>query len=117
MPRYSLLWLLLAVLATPAVGQNPQATETYGSGQPGLQARQLQAQSGRTADTGIGEVGERQTKDTSAANIAPMGRVENRLSNRIHGRYNNRLDRFQYPDVTGSAAFTAAEKETRKPNQ
>lgn len=48
---------------------------------------------GRTAETGAGEVGQRQETDQVAPNIESMGRINNRIQNRVENRLDSRIDR------------------------
>lgn len=51
-------------------------------------------QNARTSDTGIGQVGQRQTRQDAAreAGIEPMARINNRIRNRVESRLRTRLD-------------------------
>ncbi len=64
---------------------------------------------GRTAQTGVGEVGQRQDVQDAAANIEPLGRVGNRVQNRIENRIRNRIDRTYDPTANATSPFERAE--------
>lgn len=59
---------------------------------------------GRTAQTSVGEVGQRRTSANSGLRTEPTGRVKSRIQNRVQNRVNNRIDRNYDPrnDVTSS---------------
>lgn len=50
-------------------------------------------QVGRTADSAVGEVGQRKTRADPATGIQPMARIDNRIQNRVQSRIRNRIDR------------------------
>lgn len=60
-------------------------------------------QSARTADTGIGEVGQRQTGSEPAVLQQPLGRITSRINTRIENRIRNRIDRNYDPTQSSEA--------------
>ncbi len=68
----------------------------------------------RTADTGAGEIGQRQTRSKAAPNIEPLGRINNRIEARVQNRLRNRLDRNYDPTANATAPFERAEDRLRK---
>ena len=60
-------------------------------------------QSARTADTGIGEVGQRQTGSETAVLQQPLNRIASRINNRIENRIRNRIDRNYDPTQSSEA--------------
>nr|WP_294811025.1 hypothetical protein [uncultured Sphingomonas sp.] len=71
---------------------------------------------GRTADTSIGQVGQRQTRGEAARGIAPAGRISNRIQNRVQSRIRNRIDRTYDPRSNANSPFAIAEEQTRTPS-
>lgn len=67
----------------------------------------------RTADTGVGEVGQRQKFEDDFANIKPLGRIENRIRNRVENRIRNRIDRDYEPTANATSPFEKAEERNR----
>lgn len=65
-------------------------------------------QAGSTADTGIGEVGQRLDGATPPRRASPLLRIQNRVENRIR----NRIDRNYDPTVNATAPFQRAEGRT-----
>ncbi len=70
----------------------------------------------RTADVGVGEVGQRQTKENAAVNIYPTGRIENRIENRVQNRIRNRIDRTYDPTANATSPFERAENNISSAN-
>lgn len=93
--RLTLPACLLVCLAAPAKTQN-LPLDTNSSSWSNTAPAETQSDGledlGRTADTGIGGVGER---TSILAN--PMGRINSRISNRIENRIRNRVDRDYNP--------------------
>lgn len=117
-----LLFALLAVAMLPATQQMTSAaadsSEQNGE-QPAVQPQQLNTpiqtnQTGRTAQSSAGQVGERQTRDTTAqAGIKPMARIENRIQNRVQNRLRSRIDRSYDPKSNTTNPFAVAEDQAR----
>src|SRR3546814_16322619 len=78
------------------------------------QAQEM-ARSGQVADSAVGQVGQRQTAENSQANIEPMGRLNNRIPNRVQTRIRNQIDPTYNPHTTEISPFQfAAEKKNRE---
>ncbi len=115
-------WALLGTatalmgLAVPAAAQEvpaPEpAEETEDVEQADTQNEALQ-RTARTADTGIGEVGRRQTAQDSPAMMEPLGRLNSRINNRIQNRIRNRIDRNYDPTANATSPFEIADSQTR----
>lgn len=69
-------------------------------------------QSGRVAESAVGQVGQRRTAGMDG-NIVPMGRIDSRIQNRIQSRLQTRIDRDYNPQFNTSTPFGAAEDRTR----
>lgn len=65
---------------------------------------------GRTAETGIGEIGRR---TSGTGNVNPMGRLNSRIENRIENRLRTRIDRNYDPLESVSSPFDKAAREVR----
>ena len=88
------LSLLLLALTTPATAQERSG--------------------GRTAETSIGEVGQRQRMDEVAPNLEPMVRIPSRIQNRVQSRIRSRLDRYYDPQANAASPFEVAGEQGRK---
>jgi hypothetical protein len=64
-----------------------------------------------TADTGAGEVGQRQMQDSVRE---PLGRLDSRIQNRIQNRIRNRVDRNYDPTANATSPFKEAEDQARE---
>jgi len=72
---------------------------------------------GRTAETGAGEVGQRQTVRDLGAIARPVRRVENRIQNRVQSRLRNRIDRYYDPTANAQKPFEVASDQARQADQ
>lgn len=88
------LSLLLLTLATPVSAQERSG--------------------GRTAETSVGEVGQRQRRDEAAPHLKPMVRIPSRIQNRVQSRIHNRLDRYYDPQSNAASPFEVAGEQGRK---
>lgn len=109
-----LVAMLLISLAMPAAAQSlpidPTAPNLIGQPPATMQDEGLE-DIGRTADTGIGEVGER---TAGVINREPLGRLEARIYNRVQNRIRNRIDRSYDPMANANSPFERADQQTRK---
>lgn len=109
----------LAILAaTPAFAQSDPRGRTAEEEQQQPPQQQLRppdrpTQSGRTADTSVGQVGQRQGWATTTVVRNPMQRIASRIQNRVESRIRNRIDRNYDPQANARTPFAAAEQETR----
>lgn len=90
-------------LLTPRPGSTPEA-QTQNQGL---------REAGRTAQTGSGRVGERQSAREVARSIAPLGRISNRVQNRVQTRVANRIDENYDPVASTRSPFETAEERAR----
>lgn len=115
--------LLLSGLAVPTAAQEappePEgerveqtATQNEDLQQAATQNEGLQ-QSARTADTGIGEVGQRQNVRDGAALQEPLDRIASRINNRVQNRLRNRIDRNYDPTANATSPYLNADSQTR----
>lgn len=65
---------------------------------------------GRTADTGVGDVGQRQIQRGTPEAVSTLGRINNRVENRVQNRIRNRIDRNYDPTANATAPFERAER-------
>jgi hypothetical protein len=72
-----------------------------------------QIQGGRVADSTVGKVGQRQTRDAAASIVVPTGRIDGRIPSRIQSRIRNRIDRFYSPQANAASPFTVAQDQAR----
>lgn len=121
-----LIGLGFALASTPNVAQarTLQSATSDANSQDGEQPVVQQRQqtpletnpSGRTARSSIGQVGQRQTRDTAAdqAGIKPMARIASRVQNRVQNRIQNRIDRHYSPQASATDPFAVAEDQARE---
>jgi len=69
---------------------------------------------GRVADSAVGQVGQRRTREQSVAGIEPTGRIVKRIQNRVQSRLRNRIDRNYDPQVNSTDPFAIAERQVRR---
>lgn len=67
----------------------------------------------RTADSAVGEVGQRQTVKNDASNIEVPRRTSNRIESRIENRIQNRIDRNYSVLNNASSQLKQAENQAR----
>jgi len=119
-----LIGLSLALATEPAAAQVRSSGATSAANgqdneQPIVQQRQptpLEANpSGRTARSSVGQVGQRQSRDTAAqqTGVKPMARIANRVQNRVQSRIRNRIDRNYHPQANATDPFVVAEDQVR----
>ena len=112
--------VMLLGLAAPAAAQGVPLAPQTGSEEP-AQADTRQAnnqneglvEAARTADTGIGEVGRRQTARDGPVMREPLDRIDSRINNRVQNRIRNRIDRYYDPTANAMSPFERAERETQ----
>lgn len=122
----SLVGIGALVVAMPAVAQvrSAQSTASATDGQDDeqsvVQQQQTQPpldtnQNGRTARSSVGQVGQRQTRDSAGeqAGIKPMARIASRIQNRVQNRIRNRIDRNYDPQAGATDPFAVAEDQAR----
>lgn len=114
--RLYVLPILSLLAASPALAQDraPQGQPRYGASNQQGAASPQPVQAGRTADTGAGQIGERQTRAQAAPNVEPLGRIQNRVANRVQNRIRNRIDRNYDPQANTTSPFRAAGERTRR---
>jgi len=101
---------LIACIAPPA------AAQTYPidpSTAPARNQNEGIRDSGRTAESASGEVGERQRTRNAALNAYPLERIPSRLQNRVQNRIRNRIDPSYDPTANTTSPFEAAEERAR----
>ena len=115
----SLLLVLALGLADPALSQPRAASGELRDEEAMLQQQQQQqfesasVQPGRAAESAVGRVGERQTRENAVPNLRPMARLSNRINNRVQSRIRNRIDENYDPQANATSPFEAAEEQTR----
>lgn len=82
---------------------------------PSTSTPEVVMRTGQTADTGTGQVGQRQTREqvAQAAGVEPTGRIDGRIQNRVQARIRNRIDRYYDPQANAIAPFTVAGAQLR----
>lgn len=103
-------------LAVPAAGQEfppLEPTEDAADTDPAETQNEGLQRTARTADTGIGEVGQRQTAQDGPGVQEPLGRITSRINNRVENRIRNRIDRNYDPTANATSPFEIANRRTR----
>lgn len=123
-PRCCLPWALASALAiaslalSPALAQaGPRQGSTQQAGADAGQEQPTRPSPGRLAESEVGEVGRRQTRDQEIANIKPAARINNRIANRVQSRIRNRIDRNYDPQANATSPFSVADAESRDTRQ
>ncbi len=120
-----LIGLGLALATSPAIAQlrSPQSTASADGEDEDQPIPQQQRQtplntnlSGRAAGSSVGQVGQRQTRDTTEqqTGIKPMARLASRVQNRVQNRLRNRIDRYYDPLANATDPFVIAGDQARK---
>lgn len=113
---YSLIpaFVVVLIASAPVLAQNLPVIPIGSDNTEGEKAKE---DVGRTADIGIGQVGQRQSSSDAAPSISTTKRLNNRIQNRINNRIENRVDRdFQEFDGN-SDAFERAGDQRRSTSQ
>lgn len=92
------------MVANPALAQDSQSSAGQTSGDL--------TSVGRVADSPVGEIGQRQTKQETQG-IRPMARISSRIQNRVQLRLRNRIDRAYRPQTDMSNPFMVADDQAR----
>lgn len=80
--------------------------------QPEQQPTRSIQSSGRVADSAVGIVGQRQTREQMGY-ASPMGRIASRIPNRVQNRIRNRIDPSYDPQANAASPFLTAEDQAR----
>lgn len=97
---------LFLVAAPPVVG------EVAGRPKPSP-ATTAPIQSGHVADSAVGRVGQRQTRQEAAPNVQPLARISGRINNRVQSRIRNRVDKNYNPQANAISPFVVAADRAR----
>jgi RecJ-like exonuclease len=97
---------LFLVAATPGAGQIAERPEPSPPKMPSIQ-------SGHVADSTVGRVGQRQTRQEVAPNVQPLARISGRINNRVQSRIRNRIDRNYSPQANATSPFEVAADRAR----
>ena len=68
---------------------------------------------GRVAESAVGDIGQRQTREEVAPRAAPVARTGGRIATRVQSRIRNRIDRFYDPQANAASPFTVAGEQVR----
>ena len=113
---YNLFQALVVAMITsaPALAQD---FPIIPMGNDDTEGEKATEEAARTADIGIGQVGQRQSSSQAAPSISTTKRVNNRIQSRINNRIENRIDRdFQEGD-DNTDAFERAVEQARSSSQ
>lgn len=100
---------LLVPIAAPRAQEVPMI-DPWTAG--GAASQSLEA--GRTAETGAGEVGQRQSARDVSTGIEPTQRVNSRINSRVQSRIRSRIDRNYNPEADATSSIEAAAARTRR---
>jgi len=78
-----------------------------------LPATAQQVRGGRVANSSVGEVGRRQTREATSAVLVPAGRIDGRIPSRIQSRIRSRIDRNYSPQANAASPFAVAQDQAR----
>lgn len=110
------LALLLGAAATPASAQTAPRDPVFPI-EPATRESQTQneglRETGRTAETVAGAVGQRQTSRAGTGTLDVLGRLDTRIANRVQNRIRNRIDRNYDPTANATSPFEVANEQTR----
>lgn len=119
-PRFAALGAVLsgALLAVPAMSQDPTPVSRPSPRPPDAKAparnqNQALRDAGRTAQTGSGKVGKRQSAADTARVVFPLGRLSTRVQNRVQSRIRNRIDENYDPAANAASPFEVAAERAR----
>jgi hypothetical protein len=68
---------------------------------------------GRVADAGNGEIGQRQTRQETAPSINALERIKSRIANRVQNRIRSRIDTTYDPQANATSPFVVADDQAR----
>ncbi|WP_353435826.1 hypothetical protein [Sphingomonas faeni] len=115
---------LLPLSPAEAQTSRPQPTAEQGDDeQPNPQPQQITPyqinQVGRIANSAVGQIGQRQTRESTATEtgIKPTARLVSRIQNRVQNRIRNRIDRDYDPEANATNLFKVAEEQARVSNR
>lgn len=77
-------------------------------------AAQGGTQVGGTANSAVGQIGQRQSAD-QAKSQTPTGRIASRVQSRVQSRLRNRIDRDYDPQGLWASPFAVAQERARAP--
>lgn len=75
---------------------------------PSAAQERRQQEPGKVAESAVGEVGQRQTREEAAPGVEPMSRINSRIPNRVQNRIRNRIDRYYDPKANTTSPFEVA---------
>ena len=102
------LCLALIALSADALLSGPANAQAQ-SRPAGAQAPLVvDPQVARTADTGAGSIGQRQTRAKPRIPIEPMARINSRIASRVQNRIRNRIDRSYAAQADTTSSFETA---------
>lgn len=103
---------LMLIIAVPASAQRGAASTDQGDAQRSAPIQPYRAN--QVANSAVGQVGQRQTREQAASNIETTRRIASRIQNRVQSRLRNRIDGHYDPQANAAAPFRSAEDEARK---
>lgn len=103
----------VSLVATSAVAQ--EISSSASDAERVITQNEGLEQLGRTAETGVGEVGQRLTRWDIAPNIEPMARVNRRIENRVENRLTSRIDTENRREADANSAFEMANRRANNP--
>lgn len=110
----TILIMISMIAGVPATAQTSPA-DSNSDELPNLQQPpSLIDRAGHVANSSVGQVGQRQTREEVAPNIKPIERIASRIQNRVQSRIRNRIDRYYDPQANAASPFEAAGEQARK---
>ncbi len=116
------LWPLVpaqAQISQPQPATAGQADDEQPNPQPQQVTPYQTNQVGRIADSAVGQIGQRQTRESAATEtgIKPTARLVSRIQNRVQNRIRNRIDRNYDSEANATNLFKVAEEQARVSNR
>jgi hypothetical protein len=102
----------MALVALSVLAAAPGRAQAQQTNAPSTEDMQV-AQGARTAETGTGDIGQRQTREEVAPYLVQTGRIISRVQNRVQNRIRNRIDRNYDPQANAASPFEAATDRAR----
>lgn len=107
--------LLAICLVAVSASAQKASNNAPNSGQVSNQNEGLQGL-GQTAETGVGEVGQRLTRWDIAPNTEPMARINRRVESRVENRLSSRIESGGRDNEDANSAFESASNRVLKTN-
>lgn len=108
-----------AQISQPQPAKAGQGDDEQSNPQPQQVTPYQTNQVGQIADSVVGQIGQRQTRESGATvtGIKPTTRLVSRIQNRVQNRIRNRIDRNYDSEANATNLFKVAEEQARVSNR